>query len=262
MGSVVDLRTFIFRVNLSVPPSSQSSSFFVHFFATFVNYYFEVWLTGTQKLLVYSHLPFSKGDRKSTSVWLLAKVCKRNRPVDVYFTLNNQQKERRFASLCHTTGFNACSIFFVYRTTMMNYFQWRRRRLVRSEKWWNRWATTTCLETRATYLVIFQANPKELKRRSPLLLFLGTTYSPRMQLLQVCRAVLFLVCFLCHCFPDVLRNGANCDFIFLFNFYCDYITKNYIQYYKIIIIVITTLINILVHNVVGKTRRELTSHTS
>lgn len=81
---------------------------------------------------------------------------------------------------------------------------------------------TTCSETRATSSVIYQANPKELKRRNLQLLLLRMTSSPKRPQPEV-RGVFFFCFFFVlfyfrfvyfiHCFAGVLRSGANEDFV-------------------------------------------------
>ena len=76
----------------------------------------------------------------------------------------------------------------VFRKMTMNYSPSKKPKPESRRKSWNRWETTTCLETRVTSLAIFRANPRDLKRKSLHPLHPKTTYSLRVRLLEVCNS--------------------------------------------------------------------------
>lgn len=78
----------------------------------------------------------------------------------------------------------------VFRKMTMNYSPSKKPTPESRRKSWNRWETTTCLETRVTSLAIFRANPRDLKRKSLQPLHPKTTYSLRVRLLEVCNSFL------------------------------------------------------------------------
>ena len=98
----------------------------------------------------------------------------------------------KYELFCYSMSFLAdcflTRLLTVFRKMMMNYSPSKKPTPESRRKSWNRWETTTCLETRVTSLAIFRANPRDLKRKSLQPLHPKTTYSLRVRLLEVCNS--------------------------------------------------------------------------